>query len=282
MKNISFAFFGTPEFSLFVLEEIISAGYSPSLIITTPDKPAGRGLEISESPVKKFAIENNIPVLQPEKLDEKFIKELEERNLESFIVAAYGKLIPESVLSIAKYRALNVHPSLLPRYRGTSPVESQILADEKDVGVTVIEMDKEMDHGPIVVNEHIDIPNWPVSRDTLNHILWKKGGQILSQVIPKWLEGKIQTVKQNHEDATFTKKIHKEDGLIDISKQGKENFLKYLAYEGWPGVFFFKNGKRIKITRVRYENDSFIIERVIPEGKKEVSYDEFLKSNISK
>jgi methionyl-tRNA formyltransferase len=280
MKENKFAFFGTPEFSTFVLDEMISSGLVPSLVVTTPDKPAGRGLEITQSPVKEFAIRNNIAVLQPSKFDTDFITKIKEYNLDTFVVAAYGKIIPESILSLTNHPPLNVHPSLLPRYRGTSPVESQILSDEKDIGVSIIQMDKEMDHGPIIAQEKIEISNWPISRNDLNNILWRKGGQLISNIFSKFIEGKIEKKDQNHDNATFTKKISKEDGLIDITKSGKENYLKYLAYEGWPGTYFFKNNKRIKITKAKYENDSFIIERVIPEGKKEISYPDFLNSNI--
>lgn len=278
--NINFAFFGTPEFSTYVLEELYSRGFIPCLIVTTPDKPAGRGLELRESPVKKFAITHKIEILQPEKLDTEFANKIKEYNLDFFVVAAYGKIIPESILSSTKYPPLNVHPSLLPRYRGTSPVESQILENEKDIGVSVIQMDKEMDHGPIVSQEKISIENWPIERDELNNILWRRGGELLSTIIPRWVKKEIKITEQDHQKATFTKKINKEDGLINISESGIKNYLKYLAYQGWPGIYFFKNEKRIKITKAKYEDNSFIVERVIPEGKKEVSYTDFLNSNI--
>lgn len=282
-NSLNIAFFGTPEFATLVLKELIAAGFSPSLIVTTPDKPAGRGLSLAESPVKLFARSNNIPVLQPVKLNEEFISELRSKSLDILIVAAYGKILPESVLSVAKYPPLNVHPSLLPKYRGTSPVESQILANEENIGVSIIRMDKEMDHGPIVAQEKVPIPEWPISRDALNTILWNTGGKLLGAILPQWISGAISETVQDHSLATFTTKIEKPDGLLDLSQSPLQNYLKYLAYEGWPGTYFFveKEGVKIRviIKKARFENNEFVIERVVPEGRKEMSYQDFLSAN---
>jgi methionyl-tRNA formyltransferase len=282
-SNLNIAFFGTPEFATLVVKELITGGFKPSLVVTTPDKPAGRGLSLAESPVKIFARSNDIPVLQPAKLNEEFISELRSKSLDILIVAAYGKILPESVLSVAKHPPLNVHPSLLPKYRGTSPVESQILTNEESIGVSIIRMDKEMDHGPIVAQEKVAIPDWPISRDALNTLLWSTGGELLGTILPQWISGTLPEITQDHSLATFTSKIEKADGLLDLSQSPLQNYLKYLAYEGWPGTYFFieKDGTNIRvlIKKARFENNEFIIERVIPEGRKEMSYQDFLSSN---
>lgn len=281
---MNIAFFGTPEFSTFVIEELITGGYTPSLIITTPDRPAGRGLDIIQSPVKKFALVHNIEVVQPEKLDEEFISDLKQRDLDLIVVAAYGKILPSSVLSVAKHPALNVHPSLLPKYRGTSPIESQILAGEEHIGVTVIEMDEKMDHGPILAQEQIEIVD--NSRDGLNNVLWHKGGQLLTQIIPKWISGEITGTIQDHDQATFTKKISKEDGELKLTDDGITNDRKYRAYFGWPGSYFFDNGKRIKITKAHLADGPaspsgagkhFVIDEIIPENGKRMSWKQYQK-----
>ncbi|MES2087508.1 MAG: methionyl-tRNA formyltransferase [Patescibacteria group bacterium] len=278
---LNYVFFGTPEFSTLVLAELLSKGYSPAFVVTTPDKPAGRGLALTESPVKIFATKQNIPVLQPEKLDAEFVSNLKEKNLDLCIVAAYGKILPESLLSITKYPPLNVHPSLLPKYRGTSPVESQILADEKNIGVSVIRMDEKTDHGPIVAQEKVEIPNWPISRDTLNTILWKKGGALIAQALPSWIDGSLKEIPQNHDEATPTPRTQKTDGLVELLDSDRKNYLKYLAYEGWPGTYFFseKDGKKIRviIKKARLLDEKFVIDTVLPEGKKEMGYEDFLK-----
>ncbi len=273
MTPIKFAYFGTPSFSTLVLDELAAQGYTPALIVTTPDRPAGRGLALTASPVKEWALAHNINILQPEKFDAVVIAELTAGNFDVFIVAAYGKILPQAVLDIPRLGGLNVHPSLLPRYRGMSPVESQILADEKEIGVSVILMDAHMDHGPVVAQEKITIDNWPLSRNVLNELLWRSGGHLLATTLPSYAAGTLTPTPQDHSQATTTKKITKEDGLVELSKENVWiNYLKYLAYEGWPGVYFFQDGERIKITKARFEHEDFVIERIIRAGKGEEPY----------
>lgn len=273
-----FVFFGTPEFSTFVLDELSSAGWIPTLVVTTPDKPAGRGLTLLESPVKRWARAHDIPVLQPAIFDDATRDALNAVGAEFAVVAAYGRILPASILRLFPKGALNVHPSLLPRYRGTSPVESQILADEKQIGVSVILMDELMDHGPILTQGTLgDIP-WPIGRDALNDALWHAGGEMLAEIIPLQLAGKAPQIPQDESLATVTKKIRKEDGALDLSAPGRANFLKYLAYEGWPGTYFFDNGKRVKIVAASLKNGIFIIERVVPEGKREMAFEDWRRN----
>ncbi len=267
--HLRFAYFGTPQFSTFVLDELTTAGLIPTIIVTTPDKPAGRGLAPTESPVKRWAVAHNIPLLQPEIFNEMTIATLRNAGCDTAVVAAYGKILPASILALFPGRAYNVHPSLLPRYRGTSPVESQILADEPHVGVSVILMDEEMDHGPIMMQEEIPQPNWPVSRSVLNERLWHAGGRLLARVLT---DGMPEPHAQNHTQATFTKKIRREDGELNLASSGRENYLKYLAYEGWPGTYFFKDDVRYKITKASFQKGHFVVERVIPEGKREMGW----------
>lgn len=267
-----FIYFGTPDFSIFVLDALAESGFIPAGIVTAPDKPAGRGLAITESPVKKWALERQIQVFQPESFTEVDIENLAAAGAEYAVVAAYGKILPKRVLDLFPRGALNVHPSLLPRYRGTSPVESQILADETETGVSVIQMDDKMDHGPIVAQKKISIPGWPMDRNTANEIFWKAGGILLTHILPSWLTNSKELKVQNESLATITKKITKEDGELDTNAPARGNYLKYLAYDGWPGTYFFENGKRMKITKASLVNGKFIVERVIPEGKRETAY----------
>ena len=279
-SQIKFAYLGTPQFSTLVLDELLKADLLPSLIVTTPDRRAGRGLALTASPVKEWALAHLIPVIQPEHFDETTLATFAEESFDLLIIAAYGKILPKELLALPLYGSLNVHPSLLPRYRGTSPVESQILADEKEVGVSVILMDEKVDHGPIVGRQKVTVPEWPVSRNTLNTLLWSAGGKLLAEILPRFISQEITTIPQNHDEATFTKKITKEDGELTLTGDARENYLKYLAYEGWPGTFFFNSStdgqKRFKITRARLApsptGSRFIIERVIPEGGTETNY----------
>lgn len=273
----SFAFFGTPSVAVWVLEELEAAGQLPAVVVTAPDKPAGRGMNMTPSPVKVWAEERKIPVLQPEKLNQAFRDALTAYGCDVFVVAAYGKIMSQKVLSLAPQGCLNMHPSILPKYRGAAPIESQILADEQDVGVSIMVMDEEMDHGPIVSQEHVQIPGWPIGRLALSELLARTGGRMLARILPS--VDVIAPVPQNHALATYTRKIAKEDGLIDPNGPARENYLKYCAYEGWPGLYFFvqKDWKdiRVKVTKASYQNDAFVIEQVIPEGKKEMTYEEF-------
>jgi methionyl-tRNA formyltransferase len=271
-QPLKFVYFGTPQFSTLVLDELANAGYTPDLIVTSPDKPAGRGLKNSESPVKKWATSRGIDIFQPETYDETAIRRLQTASCELAIVAAYGKILPSRVLEIFPRGALNVHPSLLPKYRGTSPVESQILAEESEVGVSVILMDKYMDHGPILAQQHVSIPGWPVDRHVANSHLWQEGGKLLAGILPRWLDGSMNPTEQNHSEATLTKKISKEDGRINLNDSPRNNYLKYLAYAGWPGLFFINGARRVKITKATFTHGEFIVERVIPEGKHEMNF----------
>lgn len=272
-----FVYFGTPEFSTHVVEALGEAGFVPSLIVTAPDKPAGRGLALTESAVKKWALAHDIEILQPEKFDDEIVARLEASRAEFAVVAAYGKILPQRVLDLFPKGALNVHPSLLPRYRGTSPIESQILAEDPDIGVSVILMDEKMDHGPIVAQEKLAIPNWPIDRNSANEIFWKAGGELLATTLPHYLAGEIIPTPQDEANVTITKKITKEDGLLDLTvpATARANYLKYLAYAGWPGIYFFDGARRVKITKASFANNQFIVERVIPEGKREMNYSEF-------
>lgn len=275
-----FIFFGTSEFSVIVLETFRGRGMLPHAIVTTPDRPQGRHMIVTPPPTKKWAQVHGIKVFQFEKLDADAVATLQNERVNIFVVASYGKIIPQSILNIPLHGALNIHPSLLPKYRGASPLQSMILADDMDTGVTIIKMDALMDHGPIVAQQKVAQANWPVSWRALEHSLAISGAQLLADNIERYILNVSELKEQKHEQATFTKKIVKEDGLIDITKD-RESYLKYQAYLGWPGVFFYteRKGKniRVAIKEAKFEDDTFIITRVTPEGGKEISYEEFKK-----
>lgn len=283
-NEIKIAFFGTPHFATYVLSALKDSGISPSLVVTVPEKPAGRGLLPRPSPVKVWAEAEKIPVAEPARLEpaDREAALLFQQSFDLFIVAGYGKLLPHALLSKSKHGVLNVHPSLLPKYRGPSPIESQILDDLRDVGVSIILLDEETDHGPILAQKSFHLSE-PQKRSVLEDILWKEGGALLAQSIVPYLSGSLAPVPQNHSEATFTKKLEKEDGRIELSGDAYSNYLKFLAYERWPGVYFFveRNGStvRVKVTEAVFENGIFTVTRVIPEGKKEMSYVDFARNS---
>ena len=302
------AFFGTSIFSVYILDGLLEHGITPDLIITTPDKPQGRKLLITPCPAKEWALEHDIPVISPEKIRDLAVQDqLRAGEFDLFIVASYGKILPTEILDMPRRKTLNVHPSLLPLFRGPSPIESAILHnptvgndpenihDQKKTGVSIMELDAEMDHGPILVQSVYITPDWP-SRETLERELGALGAKLLAEIIPHWVAGKVEAEAQEHDRATYTKKITKDEALIDFTLphayegvQGYTNFLKIQAYAGWPQAYAFFEKKtglakgedytkvRIVIKEAEWDKatEKLTITRVVPEGKKEMSFEEF-------
>jgi methionyl-tRNA formyltransferase len=279
---LSFVFFGTPYFSAIALDEFLEAGLVPELIVTAPDMPAGRGLLPTPPAVKEWAIAHDVPYIQPATLKE-VPAELLKKKYDAFVVAAYGKLLRSNILSLPTHGCINLHPSLLPHFRGASPIESQILADAEPVGVSVMLMDEEMDHGDILAQEEVSIPEWPINKQALTELFAHESGRLAAGALPDIISDTVKPVPQNHLGATFTQKIEKSDGLLEcesnLPSPSRTNYLKYLAYEGWPGTYFFtqKNSKnlRVKVALATFTDGQFTIERVIPEGRKEQTFADF-------
>jgi methionyl-tRNA formyltransferase len=283
-ENIKFAFFGTPERAARTLEIMKEHGLVPSLIVTTPDKPQGRNFEIVRSPVKKWALSNNIQLEEPEKISSPdFEKVLKNEEWDLFVIVGYGKILPKWLLEIPKHKSINVHYSLLPLYRGATPVETQILEGAEKVGVTIMLIDEEMDHGPILATDEITMPDPLPSNPELVETLTILGANLLVKTINEWMEGNITPELQDHTAATYTRKFTKEDGLIFLEENPLLNFRKIKAFKPWPRAYlnFEKNGtkKKVIITEAEYKNGELIIKRVIPEGKKEMDWQDFLRGN---
>lgn len=303
MEKINFAFFGTSHVAVYVLDELEKAEYRPSLVVTMPDAPKGRGHKVAAPAVKEWALARNIEVLQPEKLDSEFTCKLQAKNYKLCIICDYGKILPKEVLSVPPRGFLNVHPSLLPRLRGASPMRSAILTDEKKTGVTIMLVDEKMDHGPIISQKTVPIPGWstddqgrvfdglalrslgeggPPRITDMERILMSEGGKLLAKIMPLWVRGDIEARVQNHDIATYCEIFKKEDGQLALSDNAYTNLLKIRAFEGWPGtyMYFVRGDKtiRTKIVDAHLEANALVIDRVIPEGKKEMGYEEFLRS----
>ncbi len=271
-SSISFVYFGSSRLSVIVLDELLRLGYKPSLIVTTPDKPQGRKLILTPNVVKTWAVEHNIHVLDPIKLDDEFFAHLRLTPCNLFIVASYGKIIPTKIIELPKLKTLNIHPSLLPQYRGASPLPTAILEDTKKTGVSIMQLDAEMDHGPVIVQKEIDITDhfkeWPIY-EYFEEFMAKQGAHVLAEILPDWVAGKIIPKEQDHTKATYTKKIIKEDGMIDFSVEELKNltkispdrtytiFRKIQAFHEWPQAYFFiekdATKMRVKITDATFE-----------------------------
>lgn len=282
MDRIPFTFFGTGHIAVFVLSELERAGHVPAHIVTAEDKPAGRGKTLTPPPVKEWAAERGIECSQPSALGEEFVETIHPSARNLIIVADYGRIIPKRVLELPEHGILNMHPSLLPRLRGPSPIRSAILTHEKEIGVSVMLLDEKMDHGPLLAQREVSIPAFPPRGRELDEILSRAGGALLAEILPRWVSGALEPKEQEHERATYTKKLSKDDAEIILSDDAYNNLLKIRAFDDNPRPYFFaiRGDKRIRvvITDARIENDSLVLTRVIPEGKKEMTYEEFSRS----
>ncbi len=277
MKNKpKIVFFGTPEFSVKILEAMKKADLAPVLVVSAPDKPKGRKMQITPSPVKEWGQKNNISTQHDYSGLENFEADL-------FVVASYGKILPKEILEIPKHSTINVHPSLLPKLRGASPIQSAILFGEKETGTTIMLMNEKMDEGPILAQQELRIKIHELRFKNLENELAKLSGKLLIEVIPKWIAGKIKSLPQDHSKATYTKLITKKDGKIDWSEPHEIIERKIRAFTPWPSAYTFWNGKRIIITKasLNKKKDALKIKSVKPEGKNEMDFQKFLNSNPS-
>lgn len=266
----SFIFFGTPDVSSLTLELLKEQGYIPTLIVTAPDRPVGRHFVMTPSPTKIWAIENNIPYIQPEKITPDIIETLPITDL--YIVVAYGKILPQILIDRPNLATLNIHYSLLPQWRGASPVEAALLHGETETGVSIQKMVFKLDAGPVIAEARI-----PIEIDDTTQSLRSKliplGANLLVTVLHN---NNYAGTEQDESRATHCGKIKKEDALVTLQDDPQMLWNKYRAYHGWPCIYFLDiDGKRVKITDASFHNGTFMVNKVIPEGKKEMSWNEY-------
>ncbi|OGY44441.1 MAG: methionyl-tRNA formyltransferase [Candidatus Buchananbacteria bacterium RIFCSPHIGHO2_01_FULL_39_14] len=241
-------FFGTPEFAGIVLESLIKNGFKPNLIITQPDQPLGRKQKLTSPPVKELALSNGLKIAQPKnKIELKKIFEKDKVDLA--ILVAYGMIIPAEILKKPVYGFLNLHPSLLPKYRGASPIQGAILNGEEKTGVSIIKMTEVVDAGPIL-NQEVVAVDKNDNNETLSRKLAEVGSKILIETIPLYLEGKIKFINQNESLASFTQIIKRQDGQVDWQKSADFLDRQKRAFSSWPGIFTHLGQKRLKIANL--------------------------------
>ncbi|CAN5332202.1 methionyl-tRNA formyltransferase [soil metagenome] len=263
-------FFGTPDFVVPVLESL-EKNFKIVAVVTQPGKVTGRKKQLTFSSVDNWAHKRKIPVITD------LSQDFPEAHLG--IVAAYGKIIPERIINHFKNGILNIHPSLLPKYRGASPIQQQIIDGITETGVSIIKMDKQMDHGPIVSQFKDEIESNDTN-ETLRKRLFQRSAQFVTDLIPNYLADRIPLKQQNHEEATFTKIISKEDGFVDLKKMdANEVERKFRALNPWPGIWTFVeiDGQklRLKILDLHIMDEKLFLDEVQLEGKKPVSIKEF-------
>lgn len=266
-----YAFFGTPRFAANTLQKLIDAGIPPALVVTNPDKPAGRKKILTPPETKVLAQKYNIPVYQPEKLSAT-APELS-GDWDFFIVCAYGKIITADIFKIPRRGTVGVHPSLLPKYRGASPIQSAILGGDDITGITLYLLDEKMDHGDLIAKREIPIAKND-TYETLSSGLAQLGGELTAEIIPRWMAGEIKTLPQDHKIATFTKKFTAEDGFVDLKKDDPLNISrKVRALNPEPGVYTFTgSGARVKILEATFADGKLNITKIQKDGGKPTTF----------
>lgn len=248
-------FFGTPEFAAPILETLINIpGFEVISIVTQPDKPVGRKGKITPPPIKVISEKHEIKVLQPGDKKE-LLSMVKDIKADFFIVVAYGLILTKDILQIPKHGSINIHASLLPKYRGASPIQESLLNGDKETGITIMKMDEELDHGQIYFMKRLDIEN-DDNLITLSAKLSNLSSQVLPLVLEDIKNGILTPIEQNHAKATFCRKIKKEDGKIDWNKSAKEIINMIRGYYLWPSVYTEFNGKKLKILKAQIEDSS--------------------------
>ncbi|MBO4668414.1 MAG: methionyl-tRNA formyltransferase [Lachnospiraceae bacterium] len=295
-------YMGTPDIAAVILERLIKEPYEIVLAVTQPDRPKGRGHEMAFSPVKETALKHGIPVFQPEKLrNSEAVAEIEKAKPDMIVVAAFGQILPKSVLSLPKYGCINVHASLLPAYRGAAPIQWAILDGQKETGVTIMYMNEGLDTGDILLQKAIPIAD-DETGGSLHDRLAELGAEALMEALPKILDGSLKPVPQGEMTTPYAKQLTKEIGKLDFT-QPAESLERYVrGLNPWPGTFTFLNGKLLKIwkadvtelpqdagepgsiTDINAETFTFVtadgglrILELQPEGKRRMKTAEFLR-----
>ena len=270
-----FVFFGTPTVASETLFALLDAGFVPEAVVTNPDAPKGRGLTLTPSPVKELALAHSLPVLTPEKLDDTTQASIASYGADYAVVVAYGKIFPESLINAFPMGVLNVHYSLLPKYRGATPTEAALLHGDTVTGVTVQKMVKALDAGDILAQEETPIAPSETVRE-LRPRLIALGAELLAATLPAFERNELTPTPQDATCATHSGKFKKEDGKLDLSAPALENWNKYRAYADTIGTHFFtEDGTRVKIQDAELAEGQFRVLSVIPEGKSEMPYKTF-------
>jgi methionyl-tRNA formyltransferase len=266
---MKYVFWGSFEFAQGVLEQLIAAGLFPLALVCNPDRAVGRHEIISPPPTKIFAAAHGIPILQPENMNDDMLRDaLARLRPEVFVVTAYAKIIPNDIINLTQYGTIGVHPSLLPLYRGATPIQSAILAGDERFGISIYRMDEKIDHGPVLAQTEITIEETKRTYSYCSQLLAKEGGMLLAKTLPAYCAGEIIPSPQDESRATYTKKISTDDGFVDLAHDDPTIILRKIqALNPNPGAFAIIDGKRTKLLAATRENGVVVITRITKEGK---------------
>ena len=303
---MKYIFFGSSEFAKIVLEKLLQNNLKPVLVVTKPPKPKGRKQTLSPSPVQIFAEQEKVSCLMPTNLnDENFIQTTKNLQPDFILLTAYGKIIPSTLLKLPSKGFVNLHPSLLPKWRGATPIQSTILAGDKETGVTLFLMDEQIDHGPMIANSKLPITNYQITYSELSEKLAELGAKLVIETLPQWLEDKITPLAQDESLSTYCHKITSEDEKINWQTSAEEIDKKVRALNPNPGVSTIAQEKIIKIIKgfpaidnelsitkqigevfecekkmaIKCNSGFYIIEKLKPAGKDTMTSESFLNGN---
>lgn len=244
-------YMGTPDFAVGPLEAIIAAGHEVTAVVTQPDKPKGRGKEMAASPVKECAIRHQIPVLTPVKIKtEEAIAALREFPADIFVVAAFGQILSEEILTMPRYGCINIHASLLPKYRGAAPIQWSIIDGEKETGITIMQMDKGLDTGDILFQKKVAITGEDTG-ESLFDKLAAAGSELICEALEKIEAGDVHPLKQEEAKSCYAKMLHKAIGKIDWNQSAEEIERLVRGLNSWPSAYTVYKGKQLKIWKAK-------------------------------
>ncbi|MDH3256158.1 MAG: methionyl-tRNA formyltransferase [Nitrospinota bacterium] len=303
---MNLVFMGTPDFAVPTLRTLHTSRHSVLGVVTQPDRPQGRGQEMQSSPVKRYALENGIKVYQPEKASApEFVAECAALKPDLIVVIAYGQILRENLLSLPRHFCMNVHASLLPKYRGAAPINWAIINGDKETGVTTMKMDAGMDTGDILLMKKVAIEQ----DDTAQHLhdkLSEAGGALVLETIDQLEKGELKFIPQKDAEATYASKLKKEDGCLHWDQEAESIRNRVRGLEPWPGAFGFLNGKRLRFCKVETGpgakedapgvvmrvsdygieigtlKDRIIVTEIQPEGKKRMTVKSYLQGHAVK
>lgn len=294
-------FCGTPEFAVPTLEAVLAAGHEVALVVTQPDRPAGRAMEVQTPAVKRVALARGLPVVQPEKIKNNmgFRAQLEQIKPDAILVVAYGRIIPEWMLALPRYGNINLHGSLLPKYRGAAPIQWAVANNETHTGVTTMLLEAGLDTGPMLLAQAVPIGEEETAEDVFEGLA-AVGAPLMVKTLAGLEDGSLRPVPQDHTQATLAPILRREDGLVDFSRTAKQIYNRWRGFQPWPGAYTALRGKKLILNRVRVAEDrdgppgsvavdagrmlvicgrgsALLLEEVQMEGKKRMPAAEFLR-----
>ena len=300
---MNLVFMGTPDFAVPTLKTLDMSRHSILGVVTQPDRPKGRGQEMQASPVKQYALDKGLKVYQPEKASApEFVSELSELKPDLIVVIAYGQILRENLLSLPRHFCMNIHASLLPKYRGAAPINWAIINGDKESGVTTMKMDKGLDTGDMLLMKKIAIEKDDTAQD-LHDKLSEAGGVLALETIDQLEKGMLKFIPQNDAESTYASKLKKEDGCLHWDQEAETLRNRVRGMEPWPGAFGFLKGKRLRFCRVETGpgekddtpgtvmrvsdygieigtlKDRIIVTEIQPEGKKRMTVKSYLQGH---